>query len=381
MAISLGMLVGFAALGIDLAYVRYARLELQNATDAASHAALIRLRSSANTAAAQQAAISVAAQNLVWGRPLTLRSRDVTFGGWDFPRRIFTAGVSPPNAISIDGERSAVAGADGPIALTFGRALGKSSINMGHHGTAAYRIRSIVVAEDITGSFADNIDQACAADVALLDQLYAYRIPADRIGMQLFTGASVLWTPLTNLQTGYAAVRAQWLGDGKSAYDETKTAGLTVCNKLDLTPPPGAPYDHAWVPACSSGGDGTNQGAAIKAATDQLLANTQPYETRVIVLITDGRPSCCVYVGGAASCDETGACAMARAQYGTDMADAASAAGISIFTVSFGADAQQSAYNASLARGMGTAYNTPDSTQLSTILTSIAGAIPIALVQ
>jgi hypothetical protein len=381
MAICMTVFFGMAALGLDLASARYARLQLENATDAAAHAALVRLRATGSLSAASSMAMSVAAANRVWGKSFTIRTSDITYGGWDFQHKIFTPGVSPPNAVQINGLRSALAGADGAINLTFARALGHATMNLTDQGTAAYRIRSIVVAQDITGSFADNIDNARDADLTLLDQMHAYQIPSDQIGMQVFTGAGTEWTPLTNVSTGYAAVRTQWLGDGLSTYDSTKTSGLTVCNKLDLDPAYGAPYDHAWMPACSTGGDGTNQGAAIQAATNQLLAHSTPYETRVIVLITDGIPTCCTTTGPVVSCSSTSACAASLAQQGVDMADAAAAAGISIFTVSFGADPAQAAYNASLARGIGTAYNTPDSTQLSTILAEIAGNVPIALVR
>jgi hypothetical protein len=81
------------------------------------------------------------------------------------------------------------------------------------------------------------------------------------------------------------------------------------------------------------------------------------------------------------TCSTTNACAASRAQLGVDMANAADAADISIFTVSFGASASQAVYNASLARGIGVAYNTPDKNQLASILTQIAGTIPIALVR
>ena len=149
------------------------------------------------------------------------------------------------------------------------------------------------------------------------------------------------------------------------------------------------------MPACSLGAagrpdlgtDGTNQGAAIKAAMDQLKAQSNPYETRVIVLITDGEPTCCTTVRNSAGyitylkCNPGDACSQDRAQYGIDMANAADAADISIFTVSFGASVSQAAYNASLARGIGVAYNTPDENQLAAILIKIAGTIPIALVQ
>jgi putative Tad-like protein involved in Flp pilus assembly/von Willebrand factor type A domain-containing protein len=381
MALCMTVFFGFAALGLDLACARYARLQLENATDAAAHAALVRLRATGSLAEATNMAISVAAANKVWGKSLTVRSSDITFGGWDFNYQTFTPGVSPPNAVAVNGLRSATAGADGAINLMFARVLGYTSVNLAEQGIAAFRIRSVVVAEDITGSFWDNIDDARNADVTLLDQMHGFNIPADRIGMQVFTGASSQWTALTDISSAYATVRAQWLGDGLPTIDPDKTSGITVCNKLDLDPASPPPYDHAWVPACSSGGNGTDLGAAIKAATDELLAQAQPYETRVIVLVTDGQPECCTNSGGVVSCSTTDACASARAQYGLDMADAAAAAGISIYTVSFGADSNQAAYDASLPRGIGTGYNTPDSTQLASILTEIAGNIPIALVR
>lgn len=381
MAVCMAVFFGFAALGFDLAYVRYARLQLQNATDAAAHAALVRLRATGSTTQARQMALTIAAQNLVWGKHLTLQDADVTFGGWDFADKTFTTGVSPANAVQVSGLRHATRGVDGAIGLTFGRILGQSSVDMAHYGTAAYRIRSIVVAQDITGSFAGDIDSARDADLVMLDALRSFNVPADRIGMQLFTGDGTQWTPLTNLNTGFNTVRNQWRGDGKASNDDTKTSGLTVCNKLDLNPSISAPFNHGWVPACSTGGDGTNQGNAIRRSMNQLLSQSQDYETRVIVLITDGDPACCTTSGSSVSCSSTNACAAARAQDGLNMADAAAAADISIFTVSYGASASQAAYNASLARGIGVGYNTPDKNELASILTQIAGKIPIALVR
>jgi Flp pilus assembly protein TadG len=381
MAAGLAAFLGFAAMGFDLAYVRYARLQLQNATDAASHAALVRLRATGNVTQARAMAVSVAAMNKVWGKTLVIQDSDITFGGWDFSTKTFTLGVTPSNAVQVTGARSALVGTNGAVATTFGRVLGKTGINLTHNGTAAYRIRSIVVAQDITGSFGDSIDEARNADVTLLDQLKSYNVAADRIGMQLFTGDGTQWTALTTIKSGYNGVRNQWYGDGKASTDPTKTSGITVCNKLDLDPGATPPMNHAWVPHCSSGGDGTNQGAAIKRATDQLLAQSQPYETRVIVLITDGEPTCCTTSGMSVSCSSTNACAQSKAQYGVDMANAAASQGISIFTVSLGASPSQSVYNASLARGIGAAYDTPDDTQLVAILAQIAGAIPIVLVK
>ncbi len=52
MAICMTVFLGFAALGLDLAIGRYARMQLENATDAAAHAALVRLRATDSLAAA-----------------------------------------------------------------------------------------------------------------------------------------------------------------------------------------------------------------------------------------------------------------------------------------------------------------------------------------
>src|SRR5689334_17025560 len=128
MAAGLAAFLGFAAMGFDLAYVRYSRLQLQNATDAASHAALVRLRATGDTTQARTMAITVAAQNKVWGKPLVVQSSEVTFGGWDFSTRTFTSGVSPANAVQVNGTRSALTGSNGAVGLTFGRVLGKTGI-------------------------------------------------------------------------------------------------------------------------------------------------------------------------------------------------------------------------------------------------------------
>jgi Putative Flp pilus-assembly TadE/G-like len=382
MAICLVALMGFAALGLDLAYVRYAKLQLQNATDAASHAATVRLRATNDLSQARSAAESVAAQNNVWGKPFVLQDQDFTFGGWDFYTGTFsTTNVPTPNAVQVNGTRSALAGANGAVGLTFGRALGMSSVNLSDVDTTAYQIRSIVIAQDITGTIWSNVDPAWQADVAMLDALNAYHFPTDRIGMQLFTGAATQFTALTYLNTGYATVRAQWQGDGKLYDDATKTSGITLCDNLDVNPNDNVAFSHTWMPHCSAGGDGTNQGAAIQSSAAQLLAQSRPYETRVIVMITDGIPECCTVSGIHKTCSQTDACAVARAADGITQADAAAASDISIFTIQLGADVPGAAYNASLVRGIGVAYATPDGSNLASILTTIAGKIPIAMVK
>ena len=64
-------------------------------------------------------------------------------------------------------------------------------------------------------------------------------------------------------------------------------------------------------------------------------------------------------------------------------ADLAADSSVSIFSVSFNEtyNEEQSAYLESLTRGYGTFYETPDASELPSILAEIAASIPISIVQ
>jgi hypothetical protein len=221
--------------------------------------------------------------------------------------------------------------------------------------------------------------------------------------MDVFISQSWQWTPLQNLKNNYSAIRSQWNGDGTSSLNVNKASGLAICSKANADPnwlntvkwP-----NHTWMPYCNGlnqneNGDsgfygGTDQGAGLERAIASLT--TQQFQndgTRVIVLLTDGGPACCTSAEGSfcadgLSCNDGSAactCAKHAAQHGRDMANLAAANNISIFTVLFGASPAGITYCASLVRGFGQAYNTPDSTQLQAILVSIAGQIPISIVR
>src|SRR3954452_22320157 len=72
MMLCMTILLGFAALGFDLSYVRLGRLQMENATDAAAHAAMIVLRGTNDTVQAKAAAIDIAHQHEVLGQAMKL---------------------------------------------------------------------------------------------------------------------------------------------------------------------------------------------------------------------------------------------------------------------------------------------------------------------
>jgi hypothetical protein len=147
---------------------------------------------------------------------------------------------------------------------------------------------------------------------------------------------------------------------------------------------------------------GTNIGAAIKRGKDTLLTVGHTYEQRAIVVFTDGGPLCCEAKAGGALCDGvvnpccaditrpggcndngTGACACSAAirQFGLDEADAADAAGIDVYVLSFGNYDPWLDYADQLHRGRGFTIRTNDKSQLQASLERFANEISVALVK
>jgi Flp pilus assembly protein TadG len=91
-AITIITLLGFATLTVDIGHARKAKAELQNAVDAAAHAAIAEINyTDPGLVAAENAAISVAALNVADSSSVTLTSSDLTFGEYDWTNGTFTA--------------------------------------------------------------------------------------------------------------------------------------------------------------------------------------------------------------------------------------------------------------------------------------------------
>jgi Flp pilus assembly protein TadG len=441
MGLLLTIIMGFAALGIDIAYVRLARMEMKTASDAAAHAAMMVLRlKKGDTAEATAAAKLVAGKNFVFGSPVTLDTSDIVFGMWDYDTNTFSAGSTPTNAVQISGRKSDLLATAGTVKTTFGRALGVGEANVAQTSFGAFRPRAMMFEMDITGSFLQAscaMDEAIAADLAFLKAMYDSANSKDRIGLDVFTGKAYPFTPLQLLQPNYAAIKDDWEGDDLNALSASKTSGLSVCTQdpVDLPSPwpyalrPDGDWSCGWdngkwpnqaylkpgikMPACWAWDEhyappttlkqvygGTNIGSAIKLGKETLLSVGKTYEVRSIVVFTDGGPLCCENprggdicpqagdccadaTAGACSDHSTGACACSTAitQYAVDQANDAEANGIDVYVLAFGNKANWINFARSLARGRGFTLDTNDKTQLQAKLEAIANAIPVALVQ
>jgi Flp pilus assembly protein TadG len=123
------VMIAFSAicsLAVDVGHVQLAKTELVRSADAAARAAAAQLYT--GTANAQATAISVAAQNLVDGTPLTLLPADIQCGRYDSTTGAFDTASSSPNAVRISARR--IAARSTAIPLTWGKVVGMATCDV-----------------------------------------------------------------------------------------------------------------------------------------------------------------------------------------------------------------------------------------------------------
>ena len=372
--------LGLGALAVDTSYVHLVEAQAQAISDAAAHAALVTLKLTGDVDEARETAKTFVNAHQLVGRAAEVdEDADIVFGGWDFDLQEFDASATYINSVQVTVRKT-----DDSVNGSF------STLLMGMFGTGhanaqatspaigAMRFREIVIVQDVTGSFAQEVGDARDADLAFLDAIYADDFPGDRIGMVTFVGSAVEYTGLEYVNDSYSSIRSDW-------------EALDWCDRSYY---PfnyyGPPYYHVapnmmacnyqnsyYLPYYDSG---TAQGAGLDEAIDMLLSSGDQYSTKVIIVVSDGQPEC-VYRSSDAAAEA--ACTSDREMDAYDAADWAEENNISIFSVSFNDNynATQSAVMEALVRGNGEFYETPDPSELPEILEDIAEKIPIALVQ
>lgn len=384
MLVSIMGILAFAGLAIDWTYVRTTEFELKNAADAAAHAALLELRRSGDVSAARELAIDIAALNTAGGKSVTLTDESIAFGQWSYGDNSFTEAGSRVNGVRVRAGR-VEGSADGPVKLFIGPLFGYNGAAVAETAVGAYRSRDIMISVDISTSMIEEMNDAVKAMSGFASNMELRALPNDRVGLNVFKSSATNITNLIDVEGNISKIKSDWDGDGKANTDKKKTSGVTNC--YVTTCKPGIPgctgtknynIPGAWMPQCSTMSPdgnfgGSNQGAGLLAARETLTSNDDRDNTQVIVFISDGRPSC----------PAGSACVAARSKYAVQQADAAAAAGINIFTISLNStkSTAQTAFMASLVRGYGKAYETPDSADLQEILAEIEAEIPIALVE
>lgn len=135
--VTFAVLMAFASLAVDLGRARLAKVQLQDAADAASLAAAQALRTSSS--AATTAAVAAAAANTVEGHAVALvAASDIEYGLWDTSARTFTPVTSgqedSATAVRVTARLSQARGTAVPT--LFAKLIGFNQINITATSTA-----------------------------------------------------------------------------------------------------------------------------------------------------------------------------------------------------------------------------------------------------
>jgi Flp pilus assembly protein TadG len=154
------VLLGFAALTVDVGVLYNVRAELQNAADAGAMAAANSLMTAEYGEdpldAAQTVAQGIVERHSALGRKLTIDpAYDVQFGKAvfdpDLSAYTFTPGGGVPDAVRVT-VRCTEDSPNGPVGLFFAPIFGKTSTNISASAVAALAPRDIAMAADLSGS-------------------------------------------------------------------------------------------------------------------------------------------------------------------------------------------------------------------------------------
>jgi len=341
-ALTTFVVFAFAALSADIGHLYSVSARLKAATDAAALAGVMGLKQSPERA--MTLAKLYAARHQVDGVRVDLRDSDIRLGNWDFDAHQFvdltgSADVEFASAVQVVAPRTNARG--NPIAMMFAPILGYYTADVSQRSTASLgsgQPWDLVLVQDITGSFVDEIGDARDADQTMVDCVTQFTGTTSKMGLVAFTGVGQVMHTLGPLQ------------DGGYEGISTTISKLRTCGNWGMPP-------------CS----GTNIAPGLVYGKQQLDAYGSPPEWevgRAMILVSDGTPN----PGGGSH-----ATVAELEQLALDAADAAEAEGYSIWTVFYDEanNPDSQAFMAQLARGEGEFFVTPDSTDLPDLLWTI----------
>ena len=154
-AICLPLCVIMAAFAVDVAWMQLVRTELRTATDSAARAGSKELSLSQDIAAARQRAKQAALRNEVASEPLALADRDIQIGlstqANSTSRFAFASSDAKPNAVRVTGRRTE-GSVGGPVDLLFAGVLGVREFEPEQVATSTQLDRDICLVVDRSGS-------------------------------------------------------------------------------------------------------------------------------------------------------------------------------------------------------------------------------------
>jgi Flp pilus assembly protein TadG len=345
-AVALPVLFAFIALAVDFGYISNAKAELRAAVDAANLAGSAGLATS--PAEARKLAKEIAAANTVGGQPLILTDSDIQLGSWNASTRTFTvlssANESQATAIRINAQLTQAKG--NPVNLIFGRFIGFSTKDLVSSGVAgAAQGSNVVIVQDITSSFSDELTEAKAGDIELLKSIWSNGTSLSRVGIVVHTGWGKTLANIQPVSANYVSL-------------------TNTLNSIKLC-------GNSQMPACS----GTDIAAGLEEGTKVFDNAGTLSGSKVIVLVSDGEPTSSKS-GSHSALNDTQLLTLAQQR-----ASEAWAKGIHIYVVFYNRDNSTSAANAvkTLARGKGDFVQVTNAADLPVKLKQVFARLPAQL--
>lgn len=344
LAVALPAVFAFAALSIDMSYAYWMRNKVQITASTAALAAASQLPDQAEVIATAR---TFAEKNMATGRHgIVMQDSDVVLGNWDEDSLAFTPAATPFNAVQVTARRTGDNG--NALDLFLSPVIGKSSTDISASAIAVFGSRTVwdvVVVQDVTVSFAGEIDEARVADVSLLSCI-RNNLLGSQVGLAAFTGVA------HNIEDILPVGEDEDYQTLQQAID-----GFQTCDQPDA------------IAECS----GTHIAAGIEKAIE-LFANPlyEPASGEVqkaIVLVSGGVPN----PGG----PNEGLSVLEMMNMAIDQANAAAAQDISVYAVyleqdEFSQDAALAQeFFPNLIRGQGVFEYTTDPDDLETLLSGI----------
>lgn len=344
----MAILFGIASLVVDYGRLLLAKRELRSTVDAACLAGTSGLSVSATEARSR--AKAVAAANKVNGKPLTLLDSDIELGTWNSATRQFTklqgSNEAKATTLRINAHLSQDRGT--AIDLVFLPILGGARLcELSAVAAAGTGVTSsdIVIVQDVTQSFADELSDAKAGDRALLDSLYNNG-GKSAFGLVAFSGRGKTIAPLQTISGNYNSLRSK-------------------ISSLALAGSSGMPVS-----------SGTDIAAGIEQGITVFDNYTNKSAARAMIIVSDGEPTNSSN-GAHPTLNAKQLLALAQSD-----ATVAWSKKIHVYVVFFNRDNDKTAANnlRSLIRGDGVFVQVSDPKKLPDALASLTQMLPTGLV-
>lgn len=298
-AVFVVVLMAMAAFSIDISYIELTQTQLKAATDAAAKAGTSSLVQGKTDAQAINAAIAMAAQNTVAGKPLTLTASDITVGqsvlqtdgSW-----LFVAGAKPSQAMQITSSMAS-GNSNGAVNLFFAPVFGTKTFSTSNTSVASAFACEVCLVLDRSHSMC--FDQT-GTDWSyplpyLLDWVTAIK-NKPTTGSRWLALDSAINSFCTILKTANAPPRvgvvtwADDVGKNTTEYSLTGQTSVGVSTELGLSTDMTAVYNAVKAKSTKVMLGGTDMGSGMDAGITVLTGSSvKSYAKKVMILMTDGQ--------------------------------------------------------------------------------------------